>query len=93
MRSKGFLILQQKCSTKFLNLLKLTLSKELNVQRTLFYRTKGSKTQQKCQMRSSEVVEAHFSSREAQCRWGKVHGAVSSSANNAELGQAHPVAL
>lgn len=68
-RSKGFLILQQKCSIKFLNLLKLTLSKELNVQRTLFYRTKGYKTQQKCQMHWSEVVEAHFSSREAQCRW------------------------
>lgn len=44
MGSKGFILLQQKCSTKFLNLLKLTLSNELNVQRTLFYRTKGYKT-------------------------------------------------
>lgn len=70
MRSKGCFLLQQKCSTKFLNLLKLTLWTTNWVRKGhCFIGQKDTKHNKNVKYTEVKFVEAHFSSREAQCSW------------------------
>lgn len=70
MRSKGCFLLQQKCSTKFLNLLKLTLwTTNWVCKGHGFIGQKDKKHNKNVKYTEVKFVEAHFSSREAQCSW------------------------
>lgn len=94
MRSKGCIILQQKCSTEFLSLLKLTLwAMHWMCKGHCFTGQKDTKHNKKCQTHWSEVCGSSFQQQGGTMQLEKMHGTISSSANNAELVRAHSASL